>query len=64
MLMTDLEAIGLFTIISRDQMKEVIQEQEFQMSGMVDPDKAVSWAAYSRRAMLAGSFMEMNGAFA
>jgi TolB-like protein len=62
MLMTDLEAIGLFTIISREQMKEVIQEQEFQMSGMVDPDKAVKLGRIlAARYMLAGSFMEMNG---
>ncbi len=62
MLMTDLEAIGLFTIISREQMKEVIKEQEFQMSGMVDPDKAVKLGRIlAARYMLAGSFMEMNG---
>ncbi len=62
MVMTDLEAIGLFNIISRERMKEVIQEQEFQLSGMVDADKAVKLGRIlAARYMLAGSFMEMNG---
>lgn len=62
MLMTDLEAIGLFNIISRDQIKEVLHEQEFQMSGMVDPGKAVKLGRLlAARYMLAGSFVEMNG---
>lgn len=62
MLMTDLESIGLFNIISRERLKDIISEQEFQLSGMVDPAAAIkAGKILSARYILAGSFMEMNG---
>lgn len=62
MVMTDLEAIGIFNIISRERMKDVIKEQEFQLTGFVDPAKAVKLGKMlAAQYILTGSFMEMNG---
>jgi TolB-like protein len=62
MLMTDLESIGLFNIISRERLKDVMSEQEFQLSGAVDPAKAMqAGKLLAAKYMLSGSFMEMNG---
>ncbi len=62
MVMTDIEAIGQFNIISRERLKGVLREQELQMTGLVDEKSVVRigrivGAAY----MLTGSFTEMNG---
>jgi TolB-like protein len=62
MLMTDLESIGLFNIISRERLKDVVSAQELQLSGLVDPAKAVRIGKLAAaKYLLAGSFMEMNG---
>lgn len=62
MLMTDLESIGLFNIISRERLKDVLSAQEFQLSGLVDPAKAVELGKIvAAKYILAGSFMEMGG---
>ncbi len=62
MLMTDLECIGLFNLIGREQIKSVVAQQEFQLSGLVDPSKAVAIGKIAAaKYMLAGTFMEMNG---
>jgi curli biogenesis system outer membrane secretion channel CsgG len=62
MLTTDIESIGLFNIISKERMKDVMKEQEIQMTGLVDEKEIVRvgklmGASY----ILAGSFTEMNG---
>ncbi len=62
MIMTDIESIGAFNIISREMLKDIIKEQEFQLSGLVDPKKAVEIGKLAAaKYLLAGSFMEMGG---
>ena len=62
MIMTDLETIGLFTVISREMLKDIVKEQEFQLTGLVDPKKAVKLGRLAAaKYILAGSFMEMRG---
>ncbi len=62
MLTTDIESIGLFNIISKERMKDVMKEQEIQMTGLVNEKDIVNvgklvGASY----ILAGAFTEMNG---
>lgn len=62
MVMTDIETIGMFNIVGKEQLKEVMKEQEFQLSGMVDPSKIAQLGKLvGADYILAGSFMEMNG---
>jgi TolB-like protein len=62
MLMTDLESIGLFNIISRERLKDILSEQEFQITGVVEPAKAVKLGKIAAaKYILTGSFMEMRG---
>lgn len=62
MIMTDVETIGAFNIVSNERMKDVLAQQSFQLTGMVDEKTAVELgkivgASY----ILAGSFTEMKG---
>lgn len=62
MLMTDMESIGVFNIISKEAMKDVIAEQEFQQTGLIDPKTLVKLGNLTgAHYILKGSFMEMNG---
>jgi len=62
MIMTDMETIGAFNIISKDALKDVIAEQEFQQTGMIDPKTLVKLGnLVGAHYILKGSFMEMNG---
>ena len=62
MLMTDLESVGLFNILSRELLKEVLREQTFQMTGLVDDRKAVEMGRIvAAKYVVAGTFMEMDG---
>lgn len=62
MLMTDLESIGMFNIISRERLKDILSEQEFQVTGVVDPAKAVKLGKIAAaKYILTGSFIEMKG---
>jgi TolB-like protein len=62
MVMTDLETIGLFNIISLERLREVLKQQAFQMTGLADTEKAVKVGKIiSAKYILAGSFMELNG---
>ncbi|HOM11383.1 MAG TPA: CsgG/HfaB family protein [Spirochaetota bacterium] len=62
MLMTDMESIGVFNIISKEALKDVIAEQEFQQTGMIDPKTLVKLGnLVGAQYILKGSFMEMNG---
>lgn len=62
MLMTDIESIGLFNILSRERLKDVLREQKLQYSGLVDPDTAVEVGKLvSAHYILTGSYSEMKG---
>jgi len=62
MLMTDMESIGAFNIISKEVMKDVLAEQEFQQTGMADPESLVKLGnLVGAHYILKGTFMEMNG---
>lgn len=62
MLMTDMESIGVFNIISEEAMKDVIAQREFQQTGMIDPKTLVNLGnLVGAHYILKGSFMEMNG---
>jgi TolB-like protein len=62
MLMTDLESVGLFNILSRELLKDVLKEQAFQLSGMVDDRQAVEMGKIvAAKYVVTGTFMEMDG---
>jgi len=62
MVMTDLETIGLFNIISMERLRDVLKQQAFQMTGLVDEKKAVEVGKIvSAKYILTGSFMELKG---
>jgi TolB-like protein len=61
-IMTPMETIAAFNIISKDALKDVIAEQEFQQTGMIDPKTLVKLGnLVGAHYILKGSFMEMNG---
>ncbi|MFH0975326.1 MAG: CsgG/HfaB family protein [Spirochaetota bacterium] len=63
MIMTDIETIGMFNIISKERLSDVMKEQEFQMSGAVQAKDMVEIGKITgAKYILTGSFMEMNGA--
>ena len=41
MMMTDLESLGLFNLVSREKLKDILSEQALQESGLVDPTTVV-----------------------
>ena len=62
MVMTDLETIGLFNILSRELLKDLLQEQAFQMTGLVDDRQAVQMGRIAAaKYVVTGTFMEMDG---
>jgi TolB-like protein len=62
MMMTDVESIGLFNIISREDLKKILEEHKFQHSGLVEGNKAVEIGKLlAARYILTGSFIVMNG---
>lgn len=62
MVMTDLESIGMFNIVSRERLTDVMKEQEFQMTGAVNEKEIVQFGKLTgAKYILTGSFMEMNG---
>ena len=62
MLTTDIEMTGLFNIISKERLKDVVGQQEFQMTGMVDDRNMVEIGRLTAaQYILTGSFMEMRG---
>ncbi len=62
MVMTDIEAIGMFNIISKERLSDVAKEQEFQMSGMVQSKDMVELGRLvGAKYILTGAFTEMNG---
>jgi len=62
MLTTDLEEIGVFNIVDRERLRDILKEQELQYSGVVDQKTAVRLGKLiAARYILTGSFTEMNG---
>ncbi len=62
MVMTDLETVGLFNILSRELLKDVLREQAFQMSGMVNDSQAIEMGRIvAAKYVVTGTFMEMDG---
>jgi TolB-like protein len=62
MVMTDIETIGMFNIVSKERLSDVMKEQAFQMSGAVQTKDIVEIGRLTgAKYILAGSFMEMNG---
>ncbi|MCK5344874.1 MAG: hypothetical protein KAR20_15795, partial [Candidatus Heimdallarchaeota archaeon] len=62
MIMTDLESVGLFNIISKERLKDILEQMAFQQYGFVDDQEAVKIGKIAAaRYLLTGSFMELNG---
>lgn len=62
MLMTDIESMGLFNILSRERLKDILKEQALQLSAVVDPETAVELGKLiAAQYILTGSFTEING---
>jgi len=62
MLTTDLEEIGIFNIVDRERLNDIISEQSLQYSGLVDQKTAVRLGKLvASQYILTGSFSEMNG---
>jgi len=62
MVMTDLESVGLFNILSQELLKDILREQAFQMTGLVDDRKAVEVGRIvAAKYVVTGTFMEMDG---
>lgn len=63
MVMTDIETIGMFNIISKERLADIMKEQQFQMTGAVNAKEIVEIGKLTgAKYILTGSFMEMNGA--
>lgn len=61
MLITDIESIGLFNIVSRERLKDILEEQKLQYSGLVDKEQAVQLGKIAAaHYILTGSFAELN----
>jgi TolB-like protein len=61
MIMTDLESIGLFNILSWERLKDISEQLKFQYMGMVDEDQAVEVGRLAAaRYLLTGNFMIMD----
>jgi TolB-like protein len=62
MVMTDIETIGTFNIISKERLADILKEQQFQMTGAVNPNDVVEIGKLTgAKYILTGSFTEMNG---
>jgi TolB-like protein len=62
MMMTDLESMGLFNIISRDDVRDLSMNRGLQFtSNHVDEDTLEVGRLVGARYVLAGSFLEMSG---
>lgn len=62
MVMTDIETIGMFNIISKERLADIMKEQEFQLTGAVNPKDVVEIGKLTgAKYLLTGSFMEIGG---
>lgn len=63
MIMTDIESIGMFNIISKERLADIMKEQELHMTGLVDAKDMVTLGKMvGAKYILTGAFTEMNGA--
>ena len=64
MIRSDLVDTGLFTVVERQQMSEILKEQEFQMTGCTDNKCAVEVGKLlSARKMVMGDITKIGGAY-
>jgi len=62
MVMTDLESVGLFNIISKERLKDILDQMAFQQYGFVDEKEAAKIGKIvAAKFLLTGAFMELNG---
>lgn len=62
MVMTDIETIGIFNIVSKERLSDILQEQQFQLTGAVNTKDIVELGNLTgAKYILTGSFMEING---
>jgi TolB-like protein len=62
MIMTDLETIGVFNILSWERIEDILEQQKFQSLGLVSEEEAVKIGKLAAaRYTLAGTFMVMDG---
>ncbi len=62
MIMTDLESVGLFNIISMERLSDILDQKALQQLGIVDDQEAVNIGKIAAaKYLLTGSFMELNG---
>lgn len=62
MMMTDLESMGLFNIISRDDVRDISRKRGLQLKRVQTEENALEVGRLvSARYVLAGSFLEMTG---
>jgi len=62
MMMTDLESIGLFNILSWERIEDILEQQKLQSLGLVSEEEAVKIGKLAAaRFMLSGTFMVVNG---
>lgn len=62
MMITDLESMGLFNILSQERLKDILEQQKLQLSGIVDEKQAIEVGKIAAaKYVLTGSFMEMYG---
>ena len=62
MLMTDMESIGLFNILSWERLADILEQQKFQNMGMVDERQAVEMGKIAAaKYTLTGTYMVMGG---
>jgi TolB-like protein len=62
MMMTDLEAIGLFNIVSRDNVREVSMKRGLRITSLQTDENALEVGRLvAAKYVLAGSFLEMSG---
>ncbi len=62
MLSTDLEALGVFNIVERERLRDIVREYDLQRSDLVDSQTAVKLGRLvAAHYILTGSFSEMKG---
>jgi TolB-like protein len=62
MLSTDLESLGVFNIVERERLRDIVREFELQSSDLVDSQTAVKVGRLvAADYLLTGSFSEMKG---
>jgi len=62
MIMTDLESIGLFNIVSMERLSDILDQQALQQLGIIDEQEAIKIGKIAAaNYLLTGSFIELNG---